>query len=69
MENTLLTDCIISFQPTSTNKQVNVLVKQGLFNVTISQQFTYNFSSTVVISSITPNVLSVLGKKRRNMNY
>jgi hypothetical protein len=43
---------------------VNVVVVEtdtGL-NVTLSQQLTYDFTNTPTVTSVTPNVLSVLGK-------
>jgi len=57
---------MFSFKPTNTNKQVDVIVKQGSSNSTSPQQFTYDFTNTIVISSISPSVLSVLGKYREN---
>jgi len=36
-------------------------VTEGSYTSTISQQFTYNYGSTPIVSSISPNQLSVLG--------
>ncbi len=58
----------IILKPTQTNKTVDVEVQQGSTNVTVPEQFTYDYSSTVIISSISPSVLSVLGKKSLNKN-
>ena len=49
------------FQPTSTNKVVNVQVVDGSNTATSSQQLTYDATNTPVVSSISKTVFSVSG--------
>jgi len=40
---------------------VDVIVTEGSVTSTITGQFTYNYDSTPIVTSISPNQLSVLG--------
>jgi len=47
---------------------VNVNVLDGSASVTMSQQITYDFVNTPIVSSVTPSSsLSVLGNKDKNL--
>lgn len=45
------------FKPTITNKVVDVIVTEGSYVSNISQQFTYNYVSTAIVTSLSPNTL------------
>ena len=51
----------MNLKPTSSNKDVDVVVTEGSFSSTLTQKLTYDYSNTPVVTSVTPNVLSVLG--------
>ena len=39
-------------------------------NVTLSQKFTYDFTNTPIVTSVSPNILSVLGiGNKQEKNY
>lgn len=55
-------------KPTTSDKQVDVVVVEtdtGV-NSTLTQKLTYDFTNTPTVTSVTPNILSVLGKKLIN---
>lgn len=48
-------------KPTNTDKLVDIIVRQNSATSSITQQFQYDAVNTPIITSITPNTLSVLG--------